>query len=116
MAWRVYSESEGRDGLEVVEESAGAKELWRVPPRVLVEVLVRECEMRLATRVVCFGFAVAWSLFGAGLRPSCLCQDAQRPNFIVISIDDLGYADIVLLDRRSIRLRTSTAWPPKGSD
>lgn len=50
--------------------------------------------MRLATGVVCFGFAVAWSLFGAGLRPSCLGQDAQRPNFIVISIDDLGYADI----------------------
>ncbi|MFO0975171.1 MAG: sulfatase [Planctomycetaceae bacterium] len=50
--------------------------------------------MRLATRIVCFGFAVAFSLFGAGLRPSCLGQDAQRPNFIVISIDDLGYADI----------------------
>ncbi len=50
--------------------------------------------MRLATRVVCFGIAFAFSLFGAGLRPSCLGQDAQRPNFIVISIDDLGYADI----------------------
>ena len=76
----------------------------------------RELNRREFLRTIGLAAAgVAASGCASVLRASASESRNRPPNFVVIFIDDMGYADIGPLRRQGLsRRRTSTAWPPRA--